>query len=84
MFGTANQESEDGEAILLISPCFVVGKKKKSQFYEQSLLLKKFFSKIKSHECRNTNRPFQGDLADISLYLHFFFQILLFGESYRS
>lgn len=36
IFGTANQESEDGEAILFISPCYVIGgeKKKKSQVYE--------------------------------------------------
>ena len=47
IFGTANQESEDGEAILFISPCYVIGKKKqnKTQVYEQFLLLKKLFFK---------------------------------------
>lgn len=65
IFGTANQESEDGEAILFISPCYVIGKKKqnKTQVYEQFLLLKKLFlNKIKSHECRNNKKPFPRGL----------------------
>lgn len=48
IFGTANQESEDGEAILFNAPCKVIGGKKqnKTQVYEQFLLLKKFLLKL--------------------------------------
>lgn len=57
VFGTANQESEDGEAILFISPCCYCKKKKKKTVLLIILALE-VSSKIKSHKY-NTKTPFQ-------------------------
>lgn len=62
IFGTANQESEDGEAILFIHHALLLWETIISGLWT-ILALEEIFSKIKSHECRNNNnkRPFQKD-----------------------
>lgn len=80
VFGTANQESEDGEAILFISPCCVIEKKISDLW--TVLVLEEVTSKIKSHDWRNNKRPFQKDLQRILAYIYscclFFFSKFCF------
>lgn len=80
VFGTANQESEDGEAILFISPCCVIEKKISDLW--TVLVLEEVTSKIKSHDWRNNKRPFQKDLQRSPAYIYsclfFFFPNFVF------
>lgn len=60
IFGTANQESEDGKPSCSFHHAMLL--QNKTQFYEQFLLLKKFLLKLNHMNSRNTKRAFQKDL----------------------
>lgn len=76
IFGTVNQESEDGETILFISLRYVIWGKKKSQVYEQFSFLKKLLLKL-NHIIEGIT-TFSKDLQILAYIYRFFFSKFCF------